>query len=421
MHCSDNTIWLNDAPDADPRWDDHLASCASCRAEVDRITRLRQAMQALPRQNAPAEVGDRLQQLLATTDGRRLGCDQTQEWLEPYREGLLTVAETFLVDDHLLWCPSCAAALEIADGLSGALRTLPQLVPPDSIAERVALGRLPWWQRLWTSPAPSWSFGRVLQTGGAMAAAALLFAVMFNSNSGTGGHIADKDAVDTGMSLVSPVPPEKTISSNVEPLGPPRPENLAVFGSFPVGDGGKSPATVIETEQEVATAPAPSNPETNRMPTPMSKALPLLPGFRPEAGIQPRGGVPKDRPVEAMVSMPPDEPWRRPKPEPVVVASAREALLNINREEALARSEEELSSLPDTLKLAAAFAYTEPSRPAGPAPLPAASTVEVSRSFANDLKRNAGSASMTPIVVKSDRSNSHNSGVLFNITLGSDG
>jgi len=421
-----STIWLNDAPDADSQGGDHLASCASCRAEADQVARLRQAMQALLQQDAPAEVGARLQQLTAATEGRSLECEETLELLESYRDGLLTPEISFLVDDHLLWCPSCAEALEAADELTGALRALPQLTPPESIAERIALARLPWWQRLWTAPAPSWGFGRLLQVGGAMAAAALLFGVMVHFHAQPGKPVASTNGVGHKPPVITKVAPKINAHQNVVNIGPFLPEGFALTGpprSAEIGQATSITAAIndIHERQHPDTAPLP---DADRMPTPMSKAIPLLAALRPETTIQPRSG-PKDRPIEPMVSKLPDDSWHwdpMPKPEPpkVVVASAREMLLSMNRDDVLARSEEESSSVPDTFKLPAADASPYASRPTGPALLPVASTVEVNRSLAIDLKQNMAPPTPTPIVVKSVHAVSRNAGVPL-ARWGSDG
>jgi len=421
MRCLESSaIWLSDAPDADPRWSDHLASCASCRVEADRAAQLRQAMGTLPSPEAPAEVAVRLQRLTAITEGRILGCGEARELLEPYREGMLSAEQAFLMEEHLLWCPSCAAALEVADGLTELLSVLPQLEPPERITERIAMARLPWWQRLWTAPAPSWSLGRLLQVGGTMAAVALLFAVMVVLHGEKPGVETHRKDVGPQASIIHKNPGNKPGIT----ISPTPSDNMAVFGPKNETSRGKAqPGTGVGQSpegNEDKTVVSPAMPYAT--PAPVSKALLLIAGDRPEMTIQPRGGVPKDAPVE-VATRSADEPLREHdlKPdtdESKVVATARDTLLNLNREDALARSEEELSSLPDTVRIAIASARPEPARPAG---LPSASIEEVNRTFSSDLKRNNAAAPMTPIVVKKTRPAGRNDGVLFTITMGSDG
>jgi len=412
MQCSQKKIWLSDAPDADLRWADHLASCASCRTEASVAAGLRQTMQALPERDAPAEVGNLLQQRLIATEDRRLGCDETLELLEPYREGLLNVTETFLVEDHLLWCASCAEELEMADGLAGAMRALPQLTPPDSIFERVALARLPWWQRLWTTPAPSWSFGRLLQAGSAMAAAALLFAVMIN--------FTGKDRNLTVINHRQPekytvLPPSPDENKREVVVGPSVSHvEIAVAGPQIIAASINPPVALVNGPV-LHTEAAPIEREIDRTPTPMSKAVSMLAELRPETMIQPRGDSPSE--ITA-ASRPSGDPAPRDwdtKPEPPrVVASAREALLKINREATMAGIDQELSSLPDSYVFAAVNTRPEPSRPAGPAPLPVASTDVVSRTLSDELKRNiTPPMSAAPISAVSTHSAERSNGVLF--------
>jgi|GEM_PF-1773574 len=398
MQCSDKKIWLSDVPDADPRWADHLVSCVSCRTEARVAGRLRQAMQALPMQDAPAKVGVRLQERLAATGDRRLGCDETLELLEPYREGLLAAAETFLVEDHLLWCASCAEELETADMLAGAMRALPQLAPPESIAQRIALARVPWWQRLWTTPAPSWSFGRLLRAGGAMAAAALLFAVMINFT-GKDRHRTAADYRNPEKHTTLPPLPDDEVKPKEDAAAPGTDVDIAIVGPRLANAMVTQPVIAVATVNQVDAAVV--DREIDRTPTPMSKALPILAEFRPETAIQPRGGSPSE--IEAANSRPSDDwKWIPNTEPPKVVASARDALLKLNREAKLADIDEQLSSLDSYEKIAAA--RPEPSRTAGPAPLPVASTDVISGILSDELKRNAQPMKTAPITAVSTHS-----------------
>lgn len=418
MQCDSAKIWLSDAPDADSRWSDHLASCARCRAEADRAAQLHQVMQTLPQVETPAALAGDLQQMAAATATRNLECAETLDLLESYREGLLTTAESFLVEDHLLWCRSCAEALEVADQLTTVLRALPQMVPPDSIAERLAQARLPWWQRLWTAPAPSWSLRRLLQVGGAMAAAALLFAVMTNLPEKANRDIATHPGAKTPP-VMNPAP------SGGDPVNA-NPGSVAMPGPIAVALPNVSARIERNTTDAVPTAK--SRPESDifaklsidPMAMPVAKALLPLAGFKPDAMIQPRDSAPKDRPVEAKIETHDD--YRMlppPPPEKNVSATAREKLLEMNNEYALARNEEELASLPDTMKSTLLLRPDAP-RPSGPAPVLTASTDEVSRTVTNSLKRE-NPASLAPITVKSTHTPDRIGGTVFIIPMDSDG
>jgi len=415
MQCNSAKIWLSDAPDADSRWGDHLASCASCRAEADDAVQLHQAMQALPKVETPTTVAGRLQQLTAATASHSLECAETLELLEAYREDALTAEESFLVEDHLLWCGSCAEALEVADQLTTVLRALPQMAPPDCITERLVQARLPWWQRLWTSPAPSWSLRRLLQVSGAMAAAALLFAVMTNMPE------KDKHASITGNHTP---PVASTSPSTGHPAkGSRGPEATPRRMKVTVPSEAKKPENTIITPEPVTShetfaylAPSSIDP----MVMPVAKALMPPARINPDAMIQPRDGAPKDRPVEARVGD--DDPMPNihpPTPEKNVSATARDKMLELNSEYALARNEEELASLPDTMKSSILLRPDAP-RPAGPAPVLTASTDEVSRTVSNSLKRD-NPASLAPITVKSSHTPERIGGTVFIIPMDSDG
>ncbi|MHB0939450.1 MAG: anti-sigma factor family protein [Armatimonadota bacterium] len=413
MHCDSAKIWLSDAPDADPRWTDHLASCASCRAEADRAEQLSRAMRELPRQETPADVTARLQQLSAATGTRSLECAETLELLEPYREGLLATEESFLVEDHLLWCASCAGALETADVLATAMRALPQMAPPDSIAERLALARLPWWQRLWTAPAPSWSLRRLLQVSGAMAAAALLFAVMVNVKPGTKTAELPKDnhqAVVTTTTADDPGEQASGPETAPKSVGVPATARPVEMTKPTPAEDPKVKVPAVQPAIAIAF-------QIDPMAVPVSKALLSSAGFRPEATIQ-RESAPKETPIQAKIDR--EKDFVRPYTEEVKTVNgvtAREKLLEMNDAYALACMEEELSSPGKIVP----SVRPEAPRPASPAPLMIASTEEVSRTVSKSLKRDNTATALAPITVKSTHVPERIGGTVIAITMGSDG
>jgi len=404
MECPKNpTIWYDDTEAGDPRWADHLAICPSCRAEADQMTALTSALQTLPAQEAPASIALRLQALTTTTAGQTLGCADTRELLESYREGLLPAAQDFLVQDHLLWCDACAEELAAADALAGVLRALPQHVPPASIAERLALARRPWWQRLWTPPAPSWSLGRLWQTGGALAAVAVLLAIMMVQPQNTGHHDAkqpiEKRHAAGGHTLVQP-PTETPIETPLLTITLPE--------STPVAKEPqpKMPGAVITDEV------GGKQPTLN---TPVN--VPGAPGHVEHAPVAPKFPTPGDDPAIAAVLDPPVIPVAPvPHPNPMlpdknpstglekVVASARAAMERARWEYELARSEEELFALPDNAKIMASANLAAPNRvaPAKPA---------VSMDAVNGILRSQHlSPELTQMVIKNEaprRANDH--------------
>ena len=62
-------------------------------------------------------------------------CSWTQERIEAYIDGELTPAEQGRLEDHAATCAACAAELEDARRLVGALRTLPSLTCPDAVSQ----------------------------------------------------------------------------------------------------------------------------------------------------------------------------------------------------------------------------------------------------------------------------------------------
>ncbi len=150
-------LWQQYCDTGDVRVAEHLAGCATCRAEAAQFTHLGSSLASLPVRPVPAEVAARLQELEIATRGQVLTCHETMTLLEAWREGELPSVQAFLLEDHLLGCDPCSTALAQAETLTVALRGLPRIEVPSAVAERVALGRIPWWQRLLPSAPPSWS------------------------------------------------------------------------------------------------------------------------------------------------------------------------------------------------------------------------------------------------------------------------
>ena len=62
-------------------------------------------------------------------------CSWTQERIETYIDGELTPAEQTRLEAHAATCAACAAELEDARRLVGALRDLPSLTCPDAVSQ----------------------------------------------------------------------------------------------------------------------------------------------------------------------------------------------------------------------------------------------------------------------------------------------
>ena len=62
-------------------------------------------------------------------------CSWTQERIEAYIDGELTPVEQGRLEAHAATCAACAAELEDARRLVGALHTLPQATCPDAVSQ----------------------------------------------------------------------------------------------------------------------------------------------------------------------------------------------------------------------------------------------------------------------------------------------
>lgn len=134
----------------------HRAECAVCRQQYAEEQLLRTALAAMNNLAAPPAISEKLNSLNAATAGKAFDCRATRNALEEWLAGELPAAPAFLLEEHLLSCASCSAELVIAETVQASLQILPQLEAPVAIADRVAVGRIPWWQR-WLLPTPAFS------------------------------------------------------------------------------------------------------------------------------------------------------------------------------------------------------------------------------------------------------------------------
>ncbi len=173
MRCPHDTeFWQRYVECGDPEAARHLQSCAACRAEAEHATRVAETLAHLPVLEAPASITMRFQALVQATTGRQFTCAEALSVLEAWREGDLDATQALLMEDHLLWCDSCAEAFAQAEQLTRTLRTIPVLTPPAVIGERLAAARIPWWQHMLQPVQPSW--GRLAPAAAGFCAAAVL-------------------------------------------------------------------------------------------------------------------------------------------------------------------------------------------------------------------------------------------------------
>lgn len=218
-------LWQNYSDTGDVRVAEHLAICATCRAEAARFALLGASLASLPVQAAPAEVSARLRELEAVTRGQALTCRETLTLLEAWREGELAAAQAFLLEDHLLGCDPCSMALARAEALTVALHTLPRIEAPVAVAERIALGRIPWWQRLLPSAPTSWS----RQFSYAVATMAAIVLLVLTSTMRTPLQVKNPPKSNppriaaTLPTLSHPAEPSSPISTDIAPERPVKP------------------------------------------------------------------------------------------------------------------------------------------------------------------------------------------------------
>ena len=127
--------------------DEHLLTCASCREYAENLYAVSGLMRNLPVLAAPASMRDSVDTLNAAIGDNQLTCDTARPMIELYRDGMLSKEDSFLLEDHLLWCAPCTNILEQSTMVSTLLADMPQLDPPAEIAARIRLTKPPVWTR----------------------------------------------------------------------------------------------------------------------------------------------------------------------------------------------------------------------------------------------------------------------------------
>ncbi len=133
--------------------------------------------------------------------------------LEAWREGELDATQTFLMDDHVLWCDPCAIEVERAERLGVLLHELPEVYVPAAVAERIRAAQVPWWERL-LPPAHAWQ-----RLGWATAAFALLLATTLLPRSPQLVNIAKSpQSPKPSISIVKPPEAKPAVPEVVVPI-----------------------------------------------------------------------------------------------------------------------------------------------------------------------------------------------------------
>jgi hypothetical protein len=411
-----STIWHDEE---DPqRYAPHATGCPACQQALTELARL----QALLGQEFAYElpVAARPADALRWRELPTLSCDETLSRLEAWRDGALAQVDAFQVDDHLLWCASCAEEAERAETLSTLLITLPILTPPATIAERVAAAQLPWWQRIHVD------FTRLWQPAYSWAGAAAVLAVGIL----LAGPLSRVPQVAHGpqTELVQPTPPRESSLATLPRLSQPinstpqQREPVAVAATR-VPSGGvvtnaQRPVVFVVTGQS-----APAYPKTLAIRmvggsadlSSLTFVQPNGPTEAPPVAANPAPEPTVDRSDSEMIERLADIAANAAERSEEFVASARDALLDTVREAELASMEEALSTLPEAT-VVAMVRRPEPIEvvPANSAPPVAVHIDEIRRSIADDLRRRTSNSKPAPITVLSTRS-MRAEGVLFTI------
>ncbi len=127
--------------------EEHLLSCASCREQAEKIFAVSGMVHNLPILETPAALRESVDTLANVIGDRQLTCETALPMIELYRDGMLNSKETFLLEDHLLWCAPCANILEQSTRISELLTEMPQLEPPAEIAARMRMTKPPIWTK----------------------------------------------------------------------------------------------------------------------------------------------------------------------------------------------------------------------------------------------------------------------------------
>lgn len=287
------TIWQRLQDGENDQVAQHLATCDACRAEAGQLATLRAALAALPVPEVTAEVGSRLQMLAEATAGHSLSCREVRGVLDAWLDGALDRPTSFLVQDHLLECAPCALEVDKAEALLAALRALPQLDAPAAVAERIELARVPWWKKLFPTPAPVWS----RQFGLAAGLAAVVVLAMVS--------MQRAPQVTSPQTAVIPSAPVKTADVGL-PTAPP----VVAAPAPPRVVPATGPVTDTRTVISQARRRIRQQSRIEKTPAPAPKA--------------PVASPPKADPVVARVVLPPPEPAAPKAP----VYSPREKMEN---------------------------------------------------------------------------------------------
>ena len=381
-----------------------------------RVEQLKQLLISLPVREVPPAVQAGMDRLAAAVGDQQFTCTDTLPLLEAWRESALDAASMFLVEDHLLDCPRCTLALEQAEQVSVLLRSLPQLTPPDAIAERLAQARQPWWHRwVMPAPAPSLRWGQTLTLAGSLAAAIMLAVLVLHPGQ-PGTRVAKQPRPRSQAPIIIQTPPDEGGQTMIRPPLTSSDEMASVPDNTPTTSPGEedlAPRTAPSGTRIIRVADNPFSADGPRMP--VTKSLPaLLMPVGPSAATPKRSAhaplmvVPSRSSSESDAEvLPVYTPAEQPVAEEAAAFSARDAIQRLAREDDLASSEESLSDV----QIAAA-----PRRPEATVVAPLENSVqastadELNRSLSQE-RRQYANPKLAPIVLHNDRMSARSDGL----------
>ena len=145
----------------------HLASCAGCRANAEAMRQTVGLLRVLPEAAPPTDLRVRtLDRLAAAVVAPEIPCEQAQPLLHAHLDGAVAGPQARLLQSHLAECSSCRRELATLRATVELMRGMPPVVSPHTVRAHVQAARRPapvirlrWRPRV----------GRVFATAGALA------------------------------------------------------------------------------------------------------------------------------------------------------------------------------------------------------------------------------------------------------------
>lgn len=116
----------------------HLQGCATCGATAARLREISEALHAIPRVKAPADLHERI--LCAVASAPRVvepACAEYAEMASAYVDGELIGADRDAFEAHVFNCPKCYATLKHTEHAVELLRAIPRRRVPEELFERI--------------------------------------------------------------------------------------------------------------------------------------------------------------------------------------------------------------------------------------------------------------------------------------------